>query len=122
MKKVDETKFVKCAKKDEVPEILNTFHDLSGHDGINSTFRSIANEFYWKGMSTEIKEYVSEIYIYYSRPVYSNISLQQNDKLEKPCVRINRFYSTSYLTNLSAPFVLQYPVCLQCIYTTFVYY
>ena len=62
MKKANETKFLKCAKKDEVPEILNTFHDVSGHDGINSTYRNIANEFYWKGMSTDVKEYVSVIF------------------------------------------------------------
>ena len=48
MIKGDETKYLKCVKNEEVPEILNNFHGVSGHDGINSTFRSIANEFYWK--------------------------------------------------------------------------
>ena len=59
MIKGDETKYLKCVKNDEVPEILNNFHDVSGHDGINSTFHSITNEFYWKGMSSDVKEYVS---------------------------------------------------------------
>ena len=50
---------MKCPKIDEIPKLLRQFHDLSGHDGINATFHSISSEYYWKGISKSVKEYVS---------------------------------------------------------------
>ena len=70
MKKDIETKYLKCAKKDEVQEILKSFHDVSGHDGINSMFSHISSEFYWKGMSRDVKEYVSGYLLFHMQLVY----------------------------------------------------
>ena len=50
---------LKCPKIDEIPKLLRQFHDISGHDGINATFHSISSEYYWKGISKSVKEYVS---------------------------------------------------------------
>ena len=36
---------LKCPKINEIPELLRKIHDVSGHDGINSTFRTISKEY-----------------------------------------------------------------------------
>ena len=52
-------KLLECPKKHELPEIMGKFHDISGHDGINSTYTTISNKYYWKGISQDVKDYVS---------------------------------------------------------------
>ncbi|GBP61033.1 Retrovirus-related Pol polyprotein from transposon 412 [Eumeta japonica] len=46
--------------KEEIPQILKTYHDLplSGHRGIIETTRKIRENYFWKGMTDEIKNYV----------------------------------------------------------------
>lgn len=49
----------------DIPQILKTYHDepLSGHRGLNETTRKIREEFYWKGMTNDIKNYVDKCLI-----------------------------------------------------------
>lgn len=51
---------VKNPTSEEIPEILKTFHDdpLAGHRGIVETTRKIRTEYFWKGMSDTIKNYI----------------------------------------------------------------
>lgn len=51
---------VKYPSSSEIPQILKTYHDepLSGHRGIVETTRKIREEYFWKGMSNDIKNYV----------------------------------------------------------------
>lgn len=51
---------VKRPNKDQIPAILKTFHDepLSGHRGIVETTRKIREEYFWKGMTDDIKTYI----------------------------------------------------------------
>lgn len=51
---------VKYPKPEEIPDILKTYHDepLSGHRGILETTRKIRDEYFWKGMTNDIKNYV----------------------------------------------------------------
>lgn len=51
---------VRYPKAEEIPSILKTYHDepLSGHRGIIETTRKIRDEFFWKGMTNDIKNYV----------------------------------------------------------------
>lgn len=43
-----------------IPKILHTFHDLvvRGHLGHLPTYKRIAAELFWEGMSNDIKKYV----------------------------------------------------------------
>lgn len=45
--------------------ILKTLHDSSigGHTGVNQTIKRIQTTFWWKDMSLQIKEYVSNCLI-----------------------------------------------------------
>ena len=45
--------------------ILESCHcdRISGHFGATKTWRSVAEQFYWRGMSTQVKELVSTIII-----------------------------------------------------------
>ena len=58
-------------KSEEIPEILKTFHDgpLSGHRGIVETTRKIRSEYFWKGMSKEIKDYIENCKICQSNKI-----------------------------------------------------
>ena len=49
------------ASRDEQVRILNSCHSdpTSGHLGTRKTWRKIAERFYWKGLSTEVKEFVA---------------------------------------------------------------
>lgn len=51
---------IKYPKLEEIPQILKTYHDepLSGHRGIIETTRKIRDEYFWKGMTNDIKNYV----------------------------------------------------------------
>ena len=46
---------LKCPKIDEIARLLRQFHDLSGHGGINATFRSFSSQYYWKGISKSVR-------------------------------------------------------------------
>ena len=50
---------VKVALSEEVDGILKKFHDKVGHPGINSTYLAIQQQYYWKGMFTDVSQYVS---------------------------------------------------------------
>ena len=41
--------------------ILKRYHDsyIAGHPGINKTYQKIKEKYYWRGMSTDIKKYVT---------------------------------------------------------------
>ena len=52
---------LQCPTKCEIPELMRRYHDVSGHDGINTTYNLISSKYYWKGMSQDVKDYVSEI-------------------------------------------------------------
>ena len=54
-------KLLQCPTKNEIPELLKKYHDVSGHDGINTTYKIISREYYWKGMSQDVKDYVSVV-------------------------------------------------------------
>ena len=47
-------------KPDEIPKILKSYHDelLSGHRGIQETTRKIRENYFWKGMTETIKNYI----------------------------------------------------------------
>ena len=49
------------ASRDEQVRILNSCHSdpTSGHLGTRKTWRKIAERFYWKGLSTQVKEFVA---------------------------------------------------------------
>lgn len=51
---------IRYPKPEEISNILKTFHDepLSGHRGIVETTRKIRDEYFWKGMTNDIKNYV----------------------------------------------------------------
>lgn len=51
---------VEYPKADEIPTILKTYHDepLSGHRGIVETTRKIREDYFWKGMTDDIKHYI----------------------------------------------------------------
>lgn len=51
---------VKYPQPSEIPSILKTYHDepISGHRGITETTRKIREEYFWKGMTNDIKNYV----------------------------------------------------------------
>lgn len=51
---------IKYPKPEEIPQILKTYHDepLSGHRGILETNRKIRDNFFWKGMTNDIKTYI----------------------------------------------------------------
>ena len=52
-------KLLESPMKHELPETMRRFHDVSGHDGINATYTTISNKYYWKGISQDEKDYVS---------------------------------------------------------------
>lgn len=51
---------IKYPKPEEIPQILKSYHDepLSGHRGILETNRNIRDNFFWKGMTNDIKNYI----------------------------------------------------------------
>lgn len=51
---------VKYPNTEEIPTILKTYHDqpVSGHRGVLETTRKIRDEYFWKGMSNDIKNYI----------------------------------------------------------------
>ena len=49
--------------REQVSEVLCMFHDQVGHPGMNATSIAIQKYYMWKGMHTEIVEYVSSLYI-----------------------------------------------------------
>ena len=52
-------KLLECPMKHQLPEIMRIFHDVSGHDGINTTYITISSKYFWKGISQDVKNYVS---------------------------------------------------------------
>lgn len=51
---------VQYPNKEQIPTILKTYHDdpISGHRGIVETARKIREEYFWKGMNDDIKNYI----------------------------------------------------------------
>lgn len=51
---------IKYPSPEEIPKIIKMYHDepLSGHRGIVETIRKIRDEYFWKGMSNDIKTYI----------------------------------------------------------------
>lgn len=52
---------IKYPTAEEIPNILKTYHDdpLAGHRGITETTRKIRSEYFWKGMTETIKDYIN---------------------------------------------------------------
>ncbi len=51
------------ASRDEQEQILMACHKESGHFGISKTLQKIRETFYWKGMTSDVKELVNYNYI-----------------------------------------------------------
>ncbi|GBP00089.1 Retrovirus-related Pol polyprotein from transposon 297 [Eumeta japonica] len=47
-------------KREDIQEVLRSFHDspLGGHQGVMKTYMRIRNQYKWKGMQRQIKDYI----------------------------------------------------------------
>jgi len=52
---------VKVIKRDEKKAILDEFHGsaFGGHSGINKTIQVIKSQYWWYGLTDDVKDYVS---------------------------------------------------------------
>ena len=82
--------------------VLTQYHDQNGHMGVQKTFNSIRQKYYWPNLFKEINKYVSECTICQTRSFQEiRQPLQETDIPPYPMAKISLDLSGPYPTTLS---------------------
>lgn len=53
-------KILEVPTRTNLDNILSYYHDTSPHPGINNTVNKIRTKYIWKGISNDVRQYVSQ--------------------------------------------------------------
>ena len=82
--------------------VATQYHDQNGHMGVQKTFDSIRQKYYWPNMFKEINKYVSECTICQTRSLQKiRPPLQETDIPPYPMAKLSLDLSGPYPTSLS---------------------
>ena len=82
--------------------VVTQYHDQNGHMGVQKTFDSIRQKYYWPNLFKEINKYVSEYTICQTRSLQKiRPPLQETDIPPYPMAKLSLDLSGPYPTSLS---------------------